>query len=230
MRHITKKQEPGSLTMYRSQLFKQYPAPGALPRTAWDDYKEKSEARLQLCEEQQYLCCFCMGPIKPTEKEMRIAHFLPQNPQPPTPAAYRGHVLDWRNLFGACTGHEGDAHVEEHCDVRQKNLRLHARLNPCTYQRGTLLYDAKGSVGSNDVDVLNDANEKLGLNIEYLKQQRRDALLLFCERSLPPKIKWDTKTLRKALEIYDGSGQGMVPPYCEVVRAYLEKKLASLSR
>lgn len=228
MRRITKRQEPESLTKYRHWILHQYP--DVLPKKAWEEYPGKAEARRQLCEEQKYLCCFCMGPIRSDEHEMRIAHFLPQAPRPADPAPYRGHVLDWLNLFGACRGHQGDSYIEAHCDIRQKNLRLHSRLHPCDYQRGTLKYDAKGTVTSGDDDILRDANEKLGLNIEFLKQERRNALEIFRTTNLPSKMEWNAKLLRKAIDICDGQSSGSAMPYGEVVRQYLERRLASLSR
>lgn len=219
MRRITKGPEPQSLTQHRVDLFKEYQA--ELPDRAWPDYRDKATAREYLHKEQNGFCCFCMRPIEATEHGMRIAHFLPQHPMPIDPGPPRGHTLDWKNLFGSCSSHEG----EEHCDVRQRNHRLHERLNPCTYQRGTLKYEVSGKVTADDKGIESDINNKLGLNVEFLRQERRDALNVFQAFRFPPRIKPSAKLLRNLIEKLERCPEA----YGEVILQFLSKRLKRLT-
>lgn len=219
MRRITKAPEPKSLTQHRVDLFKEYQT--ELPDRAWSDYRDKATAREYLHKEQYGFCCFCMRPIEATEHGMRIAHFLPQHPMPTEPSPPRGHTLDWKNLLGSCSSHEG----EEHCDVRQKNHRLHERLNPCTYQRGTITYKSSGEVTADDKEIEADIKNKLGLNVEFLRQERRNALNAFRACAFPARINPSAKLLKRLIEKLERYPEA----YGEVILQFLRKRLISIN-
>jgi uncharacterized protein (TIGR02646 family) len=168
MRRISKRPEPEALTRARSD-----------GRGYGHLDKETLEAmRLQLCQEQGGLCCFCESSIDPAGAAMRIAHFVPR-------AVENARELDWDNLLAACHGNapvqlkpaptQGRQRVKAsdlHCDARQRNRSLDERLHPCRIEGGTIRFQADGHIiGAGDV-LHRDIEEKLNLNHPRLKRAR----------------------------------------------------------
>lgn len=183
MQKITKQTEPTFLVHYRNTK-------GA----DWDrDVKkpERDEARAQLCGEQGSLCCFCEGRIRPTEHDMKIAHFVPQ-------AANGLLMFSWNNLLGACKGGEGNPPKQQHCDTRQGSQTLSPRLHPVTLVPGTIDFNTKGEILASDRASDTDLNTKLNLNLDRLARNRKSAADAMITQM--GKEKWKESDIEKKLK------------------------------
>ncbi|MFO0575653.1 MAG: retron system putative HNH endonuclease [Polyangia bacterium] len=161
MQRITKQPEPPFLAGYRRN-----------PAADWDQDvrgEEKKAAREQLCAEQGALCCFCEGRIRPEPAAMKIAHFVPQ-------AVDKVQMFVWSNLLGACLGGQGQPPKQQHCDTRQGSATLDPRLHPVLrLVPGTISFDTQGQIVAAPAKLQAELDEKLNLNLEQLRRNRRAA-------------------------------------------------------
>lgn len=161
MQRISKQPEPLFLAGYRRN-----------PAADWDrDVRgeEKQAAREQLCAEQGALCCFCEGRIRPEPAAMKIAHFVPQ-------AVDKTRAFLWSNLLGACVGGQGQPPRQQHCDTRQGRSVLDERLHPVLrLPPGAISFDADGKILAAPPALQAEIEEKLNLNLERLRRNRRAA-------------------------------------------------------
>ncbi len=159
MRMISKGAEPNSLTQHRARAHSDY-----------DNYAQKDALRMALVGEQKGLCCYCTGRIRAESTMMKIEHWQCQATHPDLQLAYR-------NLLGACLGGEGRSPDEQHCDTRKANRDL--KWNPANTAQvieTRVRYLADGKVVSADADFDTQLNDVLGLNLSYLKSNRKAVL------------------------------------------------------
>jgi uncharacterized protein (TIGR02646 family) len=167
---ITKDAEPNSLTQHRAQANSDY-----------DNYAQKDELRTALVGEQRGLCCYCTGRIRATSTAMKIEHWQCQT-------TYSQLQLIYGNLLGACLGGEGRSPAEQHCDTKKAGRDL--KWNPANTAHAIetrLRYLADGTVESTDGVFNTQLNDVLGLNLSYLKSNRKAVLdsVLHWWRSTP---------------------------------------------
>ena len=156
---ISKGAEPTSLTQHRAQSHSDY-----------DNYAQKDELRMALVGEQRGLCCYCTARIRAQSAAMKIEHWQCQATHPDLQLAYG-------NLLGTCLGGEGRSPDEQHCDTRKANRDL--KWNPANIAHvieTRLRYLVDGTVVSADVDFDTQLNEVLGLNLSYIKSNRKAVL------------------------------------------------------
>ncbi|MBL3571917.1 retron system putative HNH endonuclease [Rhodovulum visakhapatnamense] len=171
MRVITKGAEPNSLAQHRAQAHSDY-----------DNYAQKDELRTALVAEQKGLCCYCTGRIRAELTAMKIEHWQCQ-------ATYPELQLAYGNLLGACLGGKGKSRAEQHCDTRKTNRDL--KWNPANTAHAIetrLRYLADGTVESADGDFNAQLDDVLGLNLSYLKSNRKavlDSVLEWWRRAQP---------------------------------------------
>jgi uncharacterized protein (TIGR02646 family) len=159
VRAIAKANEPQSLTEHRAR-----------PHSDYGNYPQKDELRTALIAEQAGLCCYCTGRIRAEPASMKIEHWQSQ-------ATYPQHQLAYGNLLGACPGGEGQAASDQHCDTRKANRDL--KWNPATTAHmieTRVRYLANGAIESPDADFNEQLNSVLGLNLQFLKNNRKVAL------------------------------------------------------
>jgi len=155
----------------------------------------KRAMQRQLCIEQGYLCCFCESQIEPIGRDMRIAHFVPQD---------KDHSLEltWSNLYGCCHGNAKKREIPSdertapkklgselralHCDAKQDNECLDARLRPDSIVDGLILFRPDGSVYCAEDALTKEVEAKLNLNHPRLKKNRVASLdaLIFAATEL----------------------------------------------
>jgi uncharacterized protein (TIGR02646 family) len=156
---IIKAAEPNSLTQHRAQAHSDY-----------ENYPEKDELRTALVGEQKGLCCYCTGRIRAEPTAMKIEHWQSQ-------ANYPQHQLAYGNLLGACLGGQGQAAPDQHCDTRKANHDLQWNPATATHMIETRLrYLVDGAVESTDATFDTQLREVLGLNLAYLKNNRKAVL------------------------------------------------------
>lgn len=163
MRAITKGAEPRSLAERRAAVALDDPR-------GYEDYTEKQEVRDKLLAEQKALCCYCMSRIVNDPLKMKIEHWRCRD-------RFRNSQLDYGNLLGACLGGKGNSPSEQHCDTKKASLDL--KWNPATpahVVESRVYYLADGKVESTDDEFNTQLNDVLGLNLAYLKSNRKAVL------------------------------------------------------
>lgn len=159
MRRINKGAEPNSLTQHRAKAHSDY-----------DNYPQKDDLRAALVSEQKGLCCYCTGRIRAGSTTMKIEHWQCQT-------TYSQLQLIYGNLLGACLGGEGRATTEQHCDTRKSNRDI--KWNPANTAHAIesrIRYLADGTIESTDEEFSKQINDVLGLNLSYLKSNRKAVL------------------------------------------------------
>lgn len=206
MRTITKGAEPNSLTQHRAQAHSDY-----------DNYAQKDHLRVALVGEQKGLCCYCTGRIRAGSTAMKIEHWQCQ-------ATYPQQQLDYGNLLGACLGGEGKSPDKQHCDTKKAKHDL--KWNPANAAHAVenrLRYLSDGTVESTDEEFNAQINNVLGLNLDYLKNNRKAVL--------DEVLKWwhSTPNAREKVQqqIDHRINASVMKPFSPVAVWFLRKKLGS---
>ncbi len=134
-----------------------------------DDFPQKDDLRIQLAEEQGFLCAYCMQRIHPESGDTKIEHFHPQT-------IFPEEQLDYSNLLLCCNGNEGDRSANQHCDTKKKNTEI--KYNPALYPaiEQTVRYERDGNIISDDGEWSQQINEVLNLNYPRFKLNRKSVL------------------------------------------------------
>jgi uncharacterized protein (TIGR02646 family) len=111
-----------------------------------------------------------MGRIANDALKMKIEHWRCRD-------RYRNLQLDYGNLLGACLGGEGGPPNEQHCDTKKANLDIKWNpAHPAHAVESRLRYLVDGKVESTDPEFNTQLNDVLGLNLAYLKSNRKAVL------------------------------------------------------
>ena len=209
MRAIDKGDVPESLTQHCLSIHADY-----------DNYPDKERLRQSLATEQRGLCCYCLSRIRPTADGMKIEHWHCQDDYP-------GEQLNYRNLLGACLGNQGQSRIFQHCDTRKGNENLSR--NPANQEHHIeqfIHFEGDGSISSHDRMFDTELNAVLGLNVAFLRNNRKAALDAF-KATLIKRGNLSRSTLEKWLREWNGeSHNNELPPFCQVVVYWLRKRLA----
>lgn len=163
---IKKKREPSELAEYRLTTGATYKD---APKAAW---------RRSLCEEQGFICAYCMCRISDDNSskhtESHIEHVIPQHPQGSEPN-YQND-LNYSNTVAVCPGNKCKPPKQQTCDTKRGNREpLYA--NPLKQSViASISYKTNGTIWSTDSNIDADLNETLNLNYEQLKNNRLSAV------------------------------------------------------
>lgn len=208
MRAIAKGREPQSLAAHRRK-----------PHSDYDNYEGKDALRESLAAEQQGLCCYCMGRIRPVANGMKIEHWRSR-------ACYPGEQLNYRNLLGACLGGERQPRCRQHCDTRKgDDDLLWNPAEPAHAIEARVRYDPDGAIRSGDDEFDAQLNDILNLNLAFLRNNRKavlDSLLQWWRAQPKPAPKGRIERQRHKFAV----GNGDLAPYCQVAVWWLDRKLA----
>lgn len=227
MKQIIKNAEPNSLVQHRTQTHASF---DNIPS------ETKEELRQSLLSEQGYICCYCMKriPEKVTNNgvvsyEMKIEHFQSQTEFP-------NLLLSYTNLLGACKGNDGKPKKLQTCDTKKGNDVLMINLlanNPSCETLFKYNSDGEISSASNDSEINRQLNEVLNLNMQSLKDARREIYLEVQER-IRLKSKKDKASFVKLLEQektrWLERTDNKYKPFCSVAVYYLTKKIKSTQK
>ena len=222
MKHIIKNKEPNSLAQHRANQPAFF---DTLPIAA------KDELRNSLLHEQGHICCYCMKRIpeigtleNPLTVGMKVEHFKSQDGFPEL-------QLTYSNLLGACMGNEGKPKKIQTCDTRKGDLEL--AISPVVLPPNceTLIkYNADGEIFSEDDAINKHLNEILNLNMQTLKNARREVYL-----QIQNKVETEGKQLKtsqlklsffiKEREKWIIRNENRFRPFCMVAVYYLTKKI-----
>lgn len=171
MKKIIKNAEPPLLVQHRANQPAFYIG---LPA------ETKEALRQSLLSEQGHICCYCMRriPEKVTDDgdvtyKVKIEHYQCQDKYPLA-------QLTYTNLYGACTGNEGKPKKMQTCDTKKANDDISINLLTNTPNCESLFkYNAEGEISSisDDEAINHQLNEILNLNMQTLKDARREIYL-----------------------------------------------------
>lgn len=212
MIYIEKGREPRSLTQYKSQ-------PGA----NYDGYTQKDDVRIQLLNEQGYLCAYCMSRI--SIGKMKIEHWKAQKALDGTGPE---HELDYRNMLGVCEGNKSNPLNAQTCDAHRGNTDLF--VDPRNEEHiKQIEYRSDGTIYSKNERIDFDLNEKLNLNSDmaYIKASRKEAikeLQKYLKNAQSTGI-WEPKLLNRIKNRYLEKKDGKYEPYVGALLFFVEKYL-----
>jgi uncharacterized protein (TIGR02646 family) len=217
MKQIIKNAEPNSLLQHRATKFANF---DNIPLAT------KEELRQSLLSEQGHICCYCMKRIpEHTSPYMKVEHYKCQD-------NFGALQLTYSNLFGACTGNEGQPKTKQTCDTKKGNVEL--SINPTSTLpicETLFKYNADGEISSitDNEDVNRQLNEVLNLNMQTLKDGRREIYLQVQGRVIQESKKSNKASFVKFLAIEKAKWlertDNQYRPYCSVAVYYLTKKI-----
>lgn len=216
MKKIVKNPEPHTFVEHRTK-----------PHSNFDNipFDVKEELRQNLLLEQGSICCYCMKRIPENNPpKIKIEHYKCQDDNE--------HLqITYTNLFGACTGNEGQPKIKQTCDTKKGNLVLNinptATLPNC---ESLFKYNADGEISSDNEDVNKQIRDVLNLNMQTLKDGRREIYLEVQKKvesesrqlkDKKVKLKYFEQERKKWLTKNDDKFK----PFCMVAVYYLTKKI-----
>ena len=178
----------------------------------------KKELRASLLKEQGFLCAYCMTRIN-NEKDTKIDHFVPRNPQ---------NELEYSNLLAVCKGNEGYPYEEATCDTRKGDKKL-KHVNPQKKECiATITYKRNGTICSTNPEIEKELNEILNLNCPngYLISNRRCAVAALFSSFRGKDNKTIKTTLRNLKRKYGMADKK--EPYVGILLYFIEKKIRKI--
>jgi uncharacterized protein (TIGR02646 family) len=211
MRTILKGAEPKSLLAYRKS-----------GDASYEGYQDKQDVRDQLVREQRGLCCYCQSRIYANAAGMKIEHWQSQSPP-----KFPQRQLDYTNMLGACLGGQKNGEKsprdKHHCDTLKGDADLCFCLTDSAHPiERHLQFLGDGRIQSRIPEIQRDIDEVLRLNLSHLQENRRAVLRAFQQRLIHGKQLDVSKELSK----WDGTQQGELPEFAQVIVYWLQKKQA----
>ncbi len=200
----------------------------------YTNFREKEKLRQSLLKEQGHICCFCMRRIKNSNETTKIAHIFPQNPvsdEDKQRVEKENLDLNYYNMLAACDGGKGQPSHLQHCDTKQGNAILKIKPADSIKNCEKLIdYELSGRIYSNNLDINYDLQEILNLNLETIKNNRKNAYneIIKMLNSKYPNKSFTKKILEKEIASYSQLKDGKYAPYCQYVIYFLQKKLSKL--
>ncbi|OQY33157.1 MAG: hypothetical protein B6241_08620 [Spirochaetaceae bacterium 4572_59] len=216
MVNINKKTPPQSLIDYKRQ--QKIHDKDLVGKDIFDDFKEKSDLRTSLIEEQGYICAYCMQKIENDPLKCKIEHCISQDES-------SKKKLDYDNLLLCCKGNEGHKPVDQHCDTKKGEKSFHFNPSEQKYDMERLIqYNSQGKILSTDAELNDQLVQTLNLNFKMLKMHRL-GVLQEIERVLSKKKGTRTKSeIQKLINRWEALGsKGQHKPFYGVAVYKLKK-------
>ncbi len=154
-----------------------------------NDNNNKKELKNILLNEQNALCCYCMGKI--SEDKMNIEHFKPKD-------KYKYKALNYSNLLASCR-------TEGQCDNNKGNKELIEFFNPADNSKNIenlISYNLQGEIIINNeyiirnkysqnkiTQLMTEINNILNLNNKNLIRNRKTKCTVIIRNSINDKKK-----------------------------------------
>lgn len=140
---------------------------------------------------------------------------------------YEDQRLVYGNLLGACMGREGYRTKDQHCDTYKADRDLCK--NPANFNDNVeafIQYSSDGTITSSDAVFDEHLNTVLNLNLPFLKEHRRAALVGFkkylaLRTGRIAKDRW-----QKLLDQWSGRTAVDLEPYAGVITYWIRKHLS----
>lgn len=177
----------------------------------------KKKLKERLLEDQGYICCYCGARIE-NDKHTVIDHIKCQD-------RHKNLSLSFDNMLVSCDGGQEDRKNNKvpehqlHCDAKKNNKDI--PFSPLDEEIENLfIYFEDGSIKSKKHQA-DDMMEILGLDAEYLKSQRKNAIEGCSENCLNEAGDCTQEKLAVELEKVKNKHDGKFEPYCFVQEQYL---------
>ena len=162
---------------------------------------------------------------------MKVEHYQSQDQFPLL-------QLTYSNLFGACTGNEGNPQKIQTCDTRKGKDKLTIDLLINKPNCETLFrYNADGEISSIDKneEIDRQLNDVLNLNMQTLKDNRKQVFLEVQKRVEVESNKYKIGSLKLKYFINERENwlnktDNKYRPFCMVAIYYLTKKINQFSK
>lgn len=196
-----------------------------------------TELRLQLLEEQKFICCYCGDEIPSISNEndvicMKTEHFVPIDSQP-------NLQLTYHNLLAACKGNEDKKYAEKHCDTFKAAKALTFIKNPSLpefrpifaykvleNEEKVLVFAHKNHPHRNEIDQ--EIKEILNLNENTLAYKRFTVWKAKIKHPLD-KQKWTKSKISELLTSYNPNNQKVkLITFSHFLHEYLIEKLQKI--
>lgn len=221
MKYIVKniQNEPQSLRDFRNT-----------PNATYSGFGDTGQLlKRALCNEQGYICCYCLQRIEPTTTT--VEHYITQNrheESPFTKEIHKSNGLNYLNMLGSCNT------KTRNCSSIRRNTPL--SINPQMEQieaqigfrnDGTIYAINENESVKNQLELL-----KLGtfhnprpINGEHWLISNR-AVIIDKIREKFAKVGWSKTTIQAEINSWRSTdGTGYFEPYCQTAIFYLQKKL-----
>ena len=129
------------------------------------------------------------------------------------------HTTEYRyNMLAACDGGKGQSPHLQHCDIKQRNTIL--KINPANPTKNCeqlINYRSSGEIYSNNSDIDHDLREVLNLNLDAIKQARKEAYSAIIKRleNKYPNRSWSKRSIENEIKNYSQLKNGRYAPYCQ---------------
>lgn len=202
---IHKQAEPRSLRLHRN-------TPGATYDNAPSGMK--GDIAQCVCQEQGFICCYCMQPI--SLETVKVEHKYSQSNHPE-------RCLDYGNMAGACSCSNGLRHNEQYCDNFKGKKDFTFDLSTI---EDKIQYEPTGKIKSIQVPDLNDQiNDVLNLNCAYLVAARKKTWEAVCNFLKTHRSKGEISTrMNRLLQGRNGHKER----FCGVTLFFLKKRYARM--
>lgn len=218
MKQIIKLNEPNSLVEHRAKEHSNF---DNIPANT------KEQLRQNLLSEQGHICCYCMKRIPENNPpNLKVEHLFCQ-------ADNQNLQLNYSNLFASCTGNEGQPKIKQTCDTKKGNSVL--TINPISNSpncESLFKFNADGEISLliENADISRQINEVLNLNMQTLKDNRREIYI-----GVQRKVEAESKKLgnrqlklnyfEKEKNKWLTRSNNKFEPFCMVAVYYLNKKI-----
>jgi len=195
MKSIKKGREPKELIEWKELANDNW-------QPSYDDLRnpEKSIVKTALMEDQGYICCYCEQELIATDSH--IEHFLPQD-------SYPEKTLDFSNLLCSCQD-KIKKREPRHCGNLKGDDEL--SISPLDEEcEKYFKYSYDGYIEPVD-EKARTTIEKLGLDIDKLNAQRRDAIEPFIDGLLTED------ELMEFVSAYLKKVDGKYPPFYTTIK------------
>ena len=174
----------------------------------------KNDIRKALCEEQGFICCYCMRLIEPSPNGMQIAHIKSQSHHPDLDCSYT-------NMMGSCS-------CNETCNQKQKDYDL--RINPTDLSHPVeelIRYESDGTILSDDAEINEELNLYLNLNStkQFLKQDRCEILNSVKRELKRTPFSQRIDKAKSLLSFWSSKNDDKYREYCGIAIWFLNERL-----
>ncbi len=180
----------------------------------FDEIDDKEGLRASLVNEQKGVCAYCQQILK--EGKIKLEHHCERsicNGKEGKP----DRRLDFKNLLAVCLG-VGGIKADRHCDTRKSDFKeseddllitqkptskkvLPITLNPTIPAHiATIHYKSSGKLVSTNDQYQEELNRVLALNVQHLKEARRNKWITIYKNSKDKKGKFNKEKMRRLIK------------------------------
>ena len=195
----------------------------------WSFFKSSAkqifkDTRLQILEEQFYLCAYCNRKIhvdstRIDDRYTTLNHVVPKSSNP------ENLTFDYNNLVASCDGARKEPRPRNlHCDAQKNNNTI--LVSPLQFDCEDLIYyTSNGDISGISSAITDNLNEILGLNCSKLKNERENTIKGYIE---DPDTADGLIDIPTAQELLESINQNPPFEYSSAIASVLKREILSL--